>query len=505
MRVLKIIIAGFSLLFETSYIAANFKITIFIKLIIQKDILISFTKLKIMKSRVIKTYKKAIAGSCGNTLISYPSEALIEKDKIYTEQKVLIPEFSVPGILAKPELEGLTFHFMAFPTIFEYADFRLIDKNKYELLGFNGESVPEFTPELLEKYTEAMEIHFEESNEPATYVENEEDQYAKENITLLTGKVKWHFSNYLRKTTEEENEILYELEEEDELEYENFEENFNYATDYSLPVFKDENGNTLEFVCRIYAPHFPGTHYIFYSEETKLVRQFSQFPKRRNRKIYFKKTKDKIMGDLEEMSDPSKVLADPFYFDQQILLPKYSFPGSVVDKKFSGLRFHFVMAPVFNSVLDFRLTEDNKYELLRFDDKSPENFTPEFIEWCNSEIDDYFNEIPEQSVYFTGDSEKSSGDLILTFGTECSWDQQDYMREKTEEEVQADNDAYHMNMRDSFQDNDYVTDLDAPELKDENGETMKFISKLYAGNVFGTYYLYFSPKTRLVRQFFQCT
>lgn len=80
------------------------------------------------------------------------------------------------------------------------------------------------------------------------------------------------------------------------------------------------------------------------------------------------------------------------------------------------------------------------------------------------------------------------------------------MREKTEEEVHADHDAYDMMMHEEpFLERDYVTDYNVQELKDENGDTMEFIANLYEGVLFGSYYLYFSPKTRLVRQFFQCT
>ncbi len=469
-----------------------------------------------MIQRLITNYKKS--GSPGvsqsfpdKILTSYPTETLVEKDKKYTEQKILIPEFSVPGVLAKPELEGLTFHFMAFSTIFEYADFRLIDGNKYELLGFNGQPIPEFTPEFIEQYTEAMQIHFEKNDEPSTYVESK-DGYSTEEVKLLTGKVKWHFSTYLRQTTEEENEILYDLEDEGVLEYEDFEEDFNYTTDYDLPVFKDENGNTLEFVCRLSAKYFPGTHLLFYSPETRLVRQFSEFPRRKVRKIYFSEIKEPNVQDffVKELSDPAEILTNQSYFDQNILLPKYSLPGSIIDKKYDGLVFHFVIVPVFNEWVDFRLTDDNKYELLRFDDVEPKDFTTDFTERCESEMDTEFREIEDKPRYFTVDESSDkmwwdSDRLLLSAGTEPFWDQSDFMREKTDEEIQADFDGCNMSMQDPFDSRDEVTDYDSPELKDENGDTMEFVAKLYSGEVFGSYYLYFSPKTRLVRQFFQCT
>lgn len=467
-----------------------------------------------MNPRQITTYKKVISSDpvqSDRILKSYPTETLVEKDKKYIEQKILIPEFSVPGILAKPELEKLTFHFMAFPTIFEYADFRLVDGNKYELLGFNGKPIPEFTPEFVEQYTEDMEIHFEQNGKPSLYIENN-DGYHKENITLLTGKVKWHFSTYLRQTTEEENERLYDMEDKGELEYEEFDEDFNYTTDYDLPVFKDENGNTLEFVCRLSAAHFPGSHFLFYSKETKLVRQFSQFPRRSKRQIYLTVIKNFNGNEevIEELADPSKVLTDPSLIQKMIVLPKYSFPGSMINKKYKGLVFHFVMVPIFNTWIDFRLTEDNKYELLCFDDKLPGDFTQDFIEMCKDEMDTNFEEIKDSSRYFIIDESPNklwweSNNLLFSVGTEPTWEQSDFMREKTEEEIQADYDAFNMNIQDPFSEKDEVTDYNLPQLKDENGDTLEFVAKLNSGQVFGSCYLYFSPKTRLVRQFFQCT
>lgn len=470
-----------------------------------------------MKTRKITSYKKtgsfdAASVQSDRMLTSYPAETLIEKNKKYIEQKILIPEFSVPGVLIKPELEGLTFHFMAFPTIFEYADFRLTHKNKYELLSFNGKPIPEFTPEFIEQYTEAMQVHFEQTEEPSAYSEdNQSDSnYDEGDVRLLTGKVKWHFSTYLRQTTEEENKILDQLKEEGELEYENFDENFNYTTDYDLPVFKDENGNTLEFVCRLNAAHFPGSHYLFYSPETKLVRQFSQFPKRKQREIEFAETDEPSMykNIVKALSDPKEILTDSSYFDNNIIFPKYSFPGEIISRKYEGLVFHFVAAPIFNNSIDFRLTNDNKYELLRFDDKTPNDFTPDFLKKCKIEMEEYFEEIGEESRYFFDtreSSDKSWGyDLKLTVD-EPYWAQATLMRRKTEEETQSDYDTSYILDNKTLYTEDYVTDYDLSEFKDEKGNTMEFVAELNADDVFGAYYLYFSPETRLVRQFFQCT
>ena len=41
--------------------------------------------------------------------------------------------------------------------------------------------------------------------------------------------------------------------------------------------------------------------------------------------------------------------------------------------------------------------------------------------------------------------------------------------------------------------------------KDENGELMQYIATLYDDEVYGSYNLFYSPKTRLIRQFHQST
>lgn len=102
--------------------------------------------------------------------------------------------------------------------------------------------------------------------------------------------------------------------------------------------------------------------------------------------------------------------------------------------------------------------------------------------------------------------ESYSSDLQFTVGTEPCWAQATLMRKKTEEEIQSDYDTSNMMMyQEPFHNHDYVTDYDLLEFQDENGETMELVAELNSDDVFGSYYLYFSPKTRLVRQFFQCT
>lgn len=59
-----------------------------------------------MKTRKITSYKKTgsfdeASVQSDRMLTSYPTETLIEKDKKYIEQNILIPEFSVPEFVAK--------------------------------------------------------------------------------------------------------------------------------------------------------------------------------------------------------------------------------------------------------------------------------------------------------------------------------------------------------------------------------------------------------------------
>ncbi len=199
---------------------------------------------------------------------------------------------------------------------------------------------------------------------------------------------------------------------------------------------------------------------------------------------------------ITDFPNPAETLTDASLVEKRLLLPKYSFPGHLIDEAYTGLKFHFIVAPIFVDFIDFRLTPDNKYELLSFDDRAFADFTDDYITDVADEMDeafDGFEDVPSYYTLYNEDDEYVSDRVELKID-EPAWCQGHYMRKKTAEELAAKTD-----------DEAYTTDYSLPIFQDENGDLLKFICELYDGGVFGSYYLFFSPKTRLLRQFFQCT
>ncbi len=214
--------------------------------------------------------------------------------------------------------------------------------------------------------------------------------------------------------------------------------------------------------------------------------------------LNFKATSEatKSTDELVNFPNAESVLADTKYFDCKILLPKYSFAGEIINAAYSGLQFHFVVAPIFIDCVDFRLNAENKYELLRFDKQAATDFSDDYMNRAAREMEEAFDEFEDKPSFYTlydDTGEYVSGKVKLKIDEPC-WCQSHYQRLKTAKELAA-----------STDDDKYTTDYKLPIFKDENNDKLHFIAELYAGDVFGSYYLFFSPKTRLVRQFFQCT
>lgn len=207
-----------------------------------------------------------------------------------------------------------------------------------------------------------------------------------------------------------------------------------------------------------------------------------------------------------DLANPEQVLTDTTLLEKEMILPKISLPGHYVDDKYKDLVFHFVVTPIFNDVIDFRLTASNQYEFLTFDGKTIDEFSDEFIARCANEMGQDFEERSTETTYHIP-AEDADG-IDIQFGAP-SWCQYKFQRELNEEEMKE------LDRRseeeEDFDHNDfdcnygYVTDYTDPGLQDENGEPLEFIAQLNEGSVFGVYYLFFSPTTRLVRQFFLCT
>ncbi|RZJ70742.1 hypothetical protein [Flavobacterium sp.] len=177
---------------------------------------------------------------------------------------------------------------------------------------------------------------------------------------------------------------------------------------------------------------------------------------------------------------PSDVLAEPKHFEQKIALPQFSIPGNFIKPEFADLVFHFIVTPVFLDYADFRLTDDNKYEIVSYSETRISEFDAKFLEWCASEMHDNFYGYEDEPTYFELNPSEKDGSIYV--GGEPIWDQTTYEKEHKRK-------------------TDYSLDI----FKDENGDVMEFIAALYDENIFGSYNLFYSPKMRLIRQFHQST
>ncbi|RZJ70736.1 hypothetical protein [Flavobacterium sp.] len=208
-----------------------------------------------------------------------------------------------------------------------------------------------------------------------------------------------------------------------------------------------------------------------------------------------------------DLANPEDVLTDTTLLDKQVLLPKISMPGYLADPKFEGLTFHFVITPIFSDVVDFRLTEDNKYEFLSMDGKTFDEMSEEFLADCADEMEQDFDERNEETTYHLPADEHYDG-IDIQIGAP-SWCQEKFQRQLDDAEIEAlearqENGEVFDYWSFDF-DFGYETDYTDPGLQDENGDALEFVAQLNEGGAFGTYYLFYSPKTRLVRQFFLCT
>lgn len=454
--------------------------------------------------------------STDKTVINYPEPAQVMTNTQYFDQKIILPRYTFPGHLIKEEYNGLAFHYIATPSFLEYADFRLTADNKYELLSFDGKPVEEFSEEFLKECIKGMEDNFEGAKDVPEYqVLNENKSPYNNDTRLIIGKIKWFKNTYLREATEEENEEFEEFENENDYSYDHDAyktESDGYRTDFSLPILQDENGDVLEFVGRLVSSSLTGTYYLFFSPKTRLIRQIFQWHGRVRKYISLKETKDpnEFAAAVKELADPAAVLENAALFERKVILPKYTVPGHFIKKEYKGLDFHFVITPIFGDYIDFRLTAGNKYEVIGLDGTPVSEITEEYIKGAIAEMDSDFDEMATKPAYYVVDKTDNKSNhinsLCICVGTDPSWDQGTFEREKTDEEGEWDEDlSYVDDSNEELWDNEYVTDFTLPVFKDENDDTLEFVCKLYAGSVFGTYYLFFSPKTRLVRQFFQCT
>jgi len=187
--------------------------------------------------------------------------------------------------------------------------------------------------------------------------------------------------------------------------------------------------------------------------------------------------------------DAKTLLTQPQYVDEhRTLMPAASIKGRVIRAEFADLIFHFLVAPVDKDYVDFRLTDDNRYELLCINEEFIASLSEEYLNDAAEEMEDAFDERedPRPMKFVRSTDENPRGVILGLQVADPCWCQATYEKRELEGVKRE-------------------TDYTLSVFKDENGEALEFIGELRCGEVFGSYYLFYSPGTRLVRQFFQCT
>lgn len=218
------------------------------------------------------------------------------------------------------------------------------------------------------------------------------------------------------------------------------------------------------------------------------------------------KTPIKKIICLEESSDETDILYFPTWetvitdgYDilKKVLLPILKINGAFIHHKYAGLSFClFAHTDNIYSTLEFQILENGKYEPLLLD-YDPVTSEAEQIRIANEAEgeDDIFDDIPD-APYFLKPNDKAYSSYAIETGIP-TWAQVTLVDGELLKKV------YQQPELAAYTD---TTDYSLGDFRDANEEKMEFICatrSMY--HVFGYHYLFYSPKTKVVRQFFECT
>lgn len=221
---------------------------------------------------------------------------------------------------------------------------------------------------------------------------------------------------------------------------------------------------------------------------------------------------------------PEDCLKENELYDNEYLYPFFSVDGEVIKERYKGLKFHAISCPVFLDYVDYRLTEDNLYQFLGTNKLKVSDYQ-DFSLALEKLLDGYqdnehfdWGKTPENLSVSKEEHGRfvNHTDFIELEVNGASWCQAiyTYYEEELENHI-IDNDPNYDPDEDDLSEilveveDDYdITNYELEVFKDENGDTLEFVfraSDMCGFDIFGDYSVFFSPKTRLVRIFFQCT
>ncbi len=262
-----------------------------------------------------------------------------------------------------------------------------------------------------------------------------------------------------------------------------------------------------------------------------------------------------IVGTVNPL--PESCLKDTKLYDLKYLNPVFSIEGHVISKKYKELKFHFLTCPVNLEYVDYRILKDNTYEVLGTNIHRVSDYDTydEFVKDLNYEENGHFDSNKESVTIATKKGNTENYEAYALNVDKCNWCQGTYEMDDEDFEERLSNDIntfiQHNSADESIKkylDEDYEryqkellehgyskedclsfsrdnlkqylleefyldfeegmdnTDYTLEELKDENGDALEFVGSIgHQFDIFGSYYLFYSSKTKLVRLFFQCT
>lgn len=288
----------------------------------------------------------------------------------------------------------------------------------------------------------------------------------------------------------------------------------------------------------------------------KFERDFKKNVNLKNEKIILLERSDtNIVGTINPL--PKTCLKNTKLYDLKYLNPIFSIEGNIINDKYKTLKFHFLTCPVNLDYVDYKILENNRYDILGTNTHRVSDYDT-YDNFVNAlhhgECGHFDGEKESLTVAIKAVSTNNSDTYKLNTG-KCNWCQgtykirgeeneeklKHYIKEFIQKNIEEEfvkkylNEDYETNQKELFEDGysreeclsfsienleEYLfdefyfefeeegdnTNYSLKDLQDENGGVLEFVASISGGfNIFGTYYLYYSPKTKLVRLFFQCT